>query len=117
MDYQQALQLWGAAQIEGQSFGRRKKKIDPATVTVVMDFNEGFACCGGTDPGCHCSFGESPSAKVKITGKEPGGMLIRSAEIDAADFDFAKVLAEIIAAGDGTLTLENLSLPSSSYDG
>lgn len=49
---------------------------------------------------CYCSFYESPSANVKITDTASG----RSTSISTQDFDFVTVLAEIVAAGDGTLT-------------
>lgn len=45
------------------------------------------------------SFAESPSADVRIT--DANGL---SVSIDHDDFDFAKILAEIIEAGGGTVS-------------
>jgi uncharacterized protein (DUF779 family) len=67
-----------------------------------MEFNKGFACCGGSDPNCYCSLAESPSAEVRIHGIR-GGYPV-TASISADDFDFAKVLGEIIDAADGSLS-------------
>lgn len=92
MRYEDALNKWGASKL-----GTDAK---PEAVIVQFEFSEGYACCGGTDPSCYCSFYESPSAGVRITDASTG----RWTSIDASDFDFVTVLAEIVAAGDGTLT-------------
>lgn len=95
MKYEDALQEWGAKKIQ-------EKYCDIASrpIVVKMNFNEGYACCGGTDPDCYCSFAESPSAEVNIVDRDG-----RSVRIDAEDFDFAKVLGEIIEAGGGTVSV------------
>lgn len=64
--YDRALQLWGLLQLR-----RLYPEVEfvPATVTVEMDFNEGYACCGGTDPDCYCSFAESPKSDVVVRGQ------------------------------------------------
>ena len=68
-------------------------------ITVRMNFDEGYACCGGTNDGCYCSFAESPSADVRIS--DVNGLYVT---IDHDDFDFAKILGEIIEAGGGTVS-------------
>lgn len=41
--------------------------VDSAdVVTIVENFNEGYACCGGRDPDCYCSFAESASHELRI---------------------------------------------------
>ncbi|MFE7717547.1 hypothetical protein ACFU44_00725 [Nocardia rhizosphaerihabitans] len=98
--YEKALKLWGTAKLrEEHSYGhtsRRPKtlKIDPDTVRVDLDFSEGYACCGGTDPHCYCSFAESPSCKVRITGRTIDGDSV-SAEIGQYSFDFATMMREM----------------------
>jgi hypothetical protein len=105
--YDEALKLWGKAKIEeqnGQWVTPREVDIDPASVSVSMDFNAGFACCGGSDPDCYCSFAESPSAQVKIWGEDRNTMQGFYATIDADCFDFATVLGEIVEAADGCVS-------------
>lgn len=55
--------LW-CSPADGQSFTRRRRgsdwriedayqvKVKPETVVVATYFNEGFDCCGGSDPNC-----------------------------------------------------------------
>lgn len=93
MNYEKALKIWGAERLS-----TRHRTVNPDTVKVEMEFNEGYACCGGTNPGCYCSYAESPSAYVTITS----GKLKDS--INVEDFDFAEILGEIVRAGNGNLT-------------
>jgi len=58
MKYEEALKRWGATKIGTD---------DWENVLVRFDFSEGFACCGGTDPDCYCSFAESPSFDIAVT--------------------------------------------------
>lgn len=104
MKYEQALQLWGARRIEDYKSSRHKAEvsIDPSTVNVSLDFDAGYACCGGTNPGCYCSYATSPTAQVEITGRAFDDQH-HTAYIDASDFDFATVLGEILHAGGGVV--------------
>lgn len=95
MNYEKALKLWGRKKL-AERFPSEKIHLDD--VQVEMEFYQGYACCGGTDPLCYCSFAESPSALVVIRA----GFL--RYEINANDFDFAKVLSEIVQAADGAIT-------------
>jgi len=99
MHYEEALKAWGAKRLESI----RGDTIDPATVRVRMNFREGFACCGGSNPECYCSLAESPSAHVEITGIGADGSM-RIATIDYDEFDFAAILGEIVAAADGSVS-------------
>lgn len=93
MQYEMALKVWGA-----QRLSNSHRTVNPDIVKVEMDFNEGYACCGGTDPNCYCSYAESPSANVVITA----GKLRET--INVEDFDFAVILGEIVRAADGMIT-------------
>jgi hypothetical protein len=86
MHYEAALKAWGAKRLERTIAGQ----IDPATVEVRMKFDAGFACCGGRDPECYCSFATSPTADILITGVGPDGMAC-STTIGHSEFDFASV--------------------------
>lgn len=94
MQYEMALKVWGAQRLSSIYKGN----VNPDTVSVGMEFNEGYACCGGSDPNCYCSYATSPSAYVVISS----GKL--KVEIDAEDFDFAEILGEIVKAADGNVT-------------
>lgn len=98
MKYEDALKEWGAQKLESTY----RLKVDRKTVRVEMTFKEGYACCGGRDPDCYCSFAESPSASVEVSAAV-GGRMYRY-EIDHWSFNFTEVLREIVAAGGGTIT-------------
>lgn len=104
MLYEDALELWGAAKL--RESGTLNKDLEFKNVRVEMDFNEGYNCCGGSDPSCYCSFAESPRANVAITGVIVGTHRdghIATRDIPADDFDFLDVLGEIVRAGGGNL--------------
>lgn len=88
MPVEMALQLWGQKKLAEHHPEAAAFPLEG--VTVRFDFDEGFACCGGTDPDCYCSFAESPRADVVI---ESGFYIYR---IPAEDFDFVAVLTEIV---------------------
>lgn len=98
MKYEDALREWGARRLEENGYG----DVDRNSVVVNMEFNEGYACCGGRDPDCYCSFAESPSAEVVITGN---AFHMKSARctISSWSFDFATILKEIVEAGGGSV--------------
>lgn len=99
MQFELALKEWGARKLEQYN---RKVEIVRESVKVDLEFNEGYACCGGTDPDCYCSLAESPSASVEINGVNAKGKRYRY-EMDNWDFDFATILGEIVEAGGGTI--------------
>lgn len=99
MKYDEALQLWGASKLVTYSRSALEEVSLPS-VSVKFDFNEGYACCGGRDPNCYCSFYESPSSDVLVEGRTLSGEVL-TYRMDAEDFDFALVLAEIVAFGRG----------------
>lgn len=110
MDYQTALRIWGEKKLREYRYAGIPKDVELYDVRVEMEFNEGYACCGGYDPDCYCSFAESPSANVVVTGKyeklhygKPTELLAEY-KMSAEDFDFVSVLNEILVAGGGTIT-------------
>lgn len=98
MNYREAVNLWGKRRIEAWVRYHKPKKtvlINPSTVSVDFNFNEGYVCCGGTNPDCYCSYEESPSAEVMIMGRDYNGhQFYRSISFD--EFDFVTVLEEIL---------------------
>ena len=102
MNYEDALKEWGARKLEAGWRFPKKHSIERKSVRVEMEFNEGYACCGGRDPHCYCSFAESPSASVVISGYGTDRIHYR-AEIDHWSFDFATILKEIVEASGGTI--------------
>ena len=95
MNYEDALKEWGARKLESAFKGRT---FDRSSVTVDIEIDPGYACCGGRDPDCYCSFAESPSAYVEICGRNSKGQL-QITTIDRWAFDFATVVKEIVEAG------------------
>lgn len=101
MKYETALQLWGAEKLSAYNPTLRDE-ISLPSVSVNFNFNEGYACCGGSDPDCYCSFAESPSAEAQVTGVTTKGHTLYY-RMDVEDFDFATVLGELcsLAKGEG----------------
>lgn len=93
MKYEKAIKIWGAERLSNV-----RHTVNPDTVTVTMTFNEGYACCGGSDPDCYCSYAESPSAHVVISSGK------YREEINVEDFDFVEILGEIVKAAGGTIS-------------
>lgn len=119
MQYQDALREWGARRLEDADqdhnarlvligcAGERQPGlvVDRATVTVTFEFDAGYPCCAGTDEDCYCSMAQSPRADVLIKGEQAGvGGPVRMTTIPMDDFDFARVLGELVAAADGVVT-------------
>lgn len=101
MKYEEALELWGATKLIqhlNPSKPTKDHKLlrtsDVTNVKVKLVFNEGYACCGGTDPHCYCSFAESPSANVEISGLVKGTHY--GINIDHYSFDFATMIKELV---------------------
>lgn len=113
MRYDQALQLWGARKLDewaetkaanlaawspwpgNQVEKVRYEPVDPATVTVSFEFDEGAHYGGSQD--------YSASASVRITGTGTDQQW-HDLHIEPAKFNFAAVLGEIVAVADGTIT-------------
>jgi hypothetical protein len=111
-DYETALRLWGEKRLRANYWNDIPEDAEIYDVGVEMEFDEGYDCCGGTDPLCYCSLAESPRADVVITGKYKKthyGAEKEFVAVDkrsADDFDFVTVLNEILEAGGGTITNE-----------
>ena len=102
MEYREALNRWGANKI-ATSYRIKTEEIALDSVAVEFMFEAGYACCGGADPNCYCSFAESPSADVVVTANDKNGRYYRWT-MDVESFDFAHVLGELCQAADGTIT-------------
>ena len=61
MNYQEALKRWGAYKVGTE---------DWESIEVEFDFDSGWACCGGSDPDCYCSFAESASMQIVVYQNE-----------------------------------------------
>ncbi len=95
LTYEEAVDRWGRKQLKHYS-GVQKEIAVEKLITVDFILDEGYSCCGGSDPNCYCSFAESPSCKAKI--KYPtvkGGVK----EITISWLDFAETLRDIYACG------------------
>lgn len=44
-----------------------------ATARIEMEVDEGFPCCGGSDPNCYCSMAVGPSQELVLTGYSDDG--------------------------------------------
>lgn len=105
MQYEEALKRWGAQKlINPWTPLKQYETVDIDSVTVEFVFNEGYACCGGSDPNCYCSLAESPSADVYVTGRTDLDRKL-TYTMRATDFNFTEVLGEILCAAEGTMTL------------
>lgn len=105
MKYEDAIRVWGAYRLKnyyGSNLDGDGINFD--SVEVKFEFEEGFACCGGSDPNCYCSFAESPRADVAINGIENKGRYV-SMRISIEDFDFATVLRELCEISDGSIEI------------
>lgn len=104
MQYEEALRLWGARRLEAvHSNNRWPVVIDPTSVYVELNFNQGYACCGGTDPLCYCSFAESPSVTIEIKGWNDEYTRQYTDSISADQFDFVKFLGEVLEVSGGMI--------------
>lgn len=94
LSYEDMVVRWGVAKLS--IYSGIRGKFDPASVAVDFGVNEGFACCGGSDPDCYCSFAEAPYLKADITYRTLKG---GNGRITVTDLDFANTMREFIAAG------------------
>lgn len=106
MKYDEAVKVWGLKKLMEQYSSIDIENFVKESVTVEMEMNEGYSCCGGSDPDCYCSLAESPSMEVKITAEVVGWPKYRKAQrtIPSYAFDFVTVLKEIVEAGDGEIS-------------
>ncbi len=92
LTYEDAVRKWGATKLDGYS--NIRGKYDEASVSVDFELDSGYACCGGSDPNCYCSFAESPSMKAYVSYKSLKG---RTEKIVISYIDFAETLREVLA--------------------
>lgn len=99
MDYEEALIAWGRNRL---SRGDKDAASRITDVTVDIDFDEGYSCCGGYDSSCYCSLATSPTAEVVVSGRLDG--LKVTDRVDAEDFNFSQFIREICEAGGGSIS-------------
>lgn len=103
MKYQEAIKVWGAQKLESAGY----ENVDTESVQVRFDVSEGYACCGGRDPDCYCSYAESPRFDVVIEGVTDYlyiGTTVRATadyRLDLKDLDFGDLIREVVEAGNG----------------
>ena len=108
MKYEDAVAVWGAGKLYCPTC-RKSGTAELSSVTVYFEMDKGYACCGGSDPNCYCSFAEAPSFDVLIVAK--CGVCNNSKIAytqDAEYFNFTEVLGEIVDAGGGSISKETL---------
>jgi hypothetical protein len=91
--YELALRLWGAQKLKEYY----RTQVVPDTVDVRLDFDPGYACCGGRDPDCYCSYWEAPSVNIEITGFSKTGGNMLNYRSNAEDFNFFMLMRELSA--------------------
>lgn len=89
--YDEQVKVWAA-----QRFNVPLDEIDSVAMESV--FNEGYACCGGADPNCYCSFAESASMHLSVVVTKVNG---RGSvhKIDMMYGDMNELIQEIYEAG------------------
>jgi len=74
-----------------------REKVSEESVTVDFVLDEGYNCCGGTDPNCYCSLATSPQMTAVISylprGRSSGAKL----SITLNCIDFTETLREILS--------------------
>ena len=91
MNYEEALKRWGA----GKAGTEEWEDID-----VEFDMDPGYACCGGSDPDCYCSFAESPRMNVNVYCKKKVNkyykrMIVYSSSLEYDMLSFLEELFEV----------------------
>lgn len=94
--YEQVLRLWGAQKLKEyyDEYDPHPISVVLETVQVGIDFNPGYACCGGRDPDCYCSYAESPSVNVVIHARSATGERLHY-QIPGDAFDFFALMREL----------------------
>lgn len=91
--YEEAVRIWA---LKNMSRYKIRKEIVEDSVSVNFVLDEGFGCCGGTDPDCYCSFAESPSCKAEISFLTVKG---KKEKLELGYLDFADTVREIYDIG------------------
>lgn len=90
MKYEEAVKLWAA---------KRLPDMKPDDIaSVEFEYDEGYACCGGSDPLCYCSYAESPSFNAVAYLKSGGRQKIY---VDSSPWDLDVILRELFAISEG----------------
>jgi hypothetical protein len=78
-----------------------EREFNEALVHARIDIenHEGYKCCGGTDPNCHCSFAESDWQTFDLVGFRANGTYVTK-QIGDKYTSFNEVLGNILAVGN-----------------
>jgi hypothetical protein len=107
MKYEDALREWGARKIEAVA----NVVIDRDSVKVEIEFDEGYACCGGYNEDCYCAMATSASASVEIRGYALSDVVTGKKRktqygysMSHYDWNFTTILGEIVEASGGSVS-------------
>lgn len=98
LPYDDAVSKWGITIL--QAYPNIRKDLDESSVTVEFILNEGFSCCGGSNPECYCSYAETPSLKAVISYTLlKSSRSDRKLSIEYSHLDFSDTLRELFEVG------------------
>jgi hypothetical protein len=97
ISYEEAARRWGIEKLNAYPAVRKNLDEDSVSVDFVMD--EGYACCGGSDPDCYCSFAESPKLTAVVSYRVLGKSRGPKPSITLTYIDFAETLKEMFEVG------------------
>lgn len=91
MNYEEALEEWGRRKL----VKRYPKHDKDKTVSVKIELDQGYACCGGRDPDCYCSYAESPSAYILISsGRNEVKIFVEELDIAGLAMELTDIVNE-----------------------
>lgn len=105
MQYQTALAIWGLKTLKALGIVTSNATLSTHVIKVSTEINQGYSCCGGSDPDCYCSLAESPSLVALISCTPMGSAKATTTQEVAIDSDFTSFLGEVLKATEGTITL------------
>lgn len=89
MEYEEAVKRWAVRKLNEIGL-----KFDPSgDIKVDFKLDPGYACCGGSNPDCYCSFAESAKLCGEIWFITPKG---KRQLYPLSYLDFANTLREIL---------------------
>lgn len=84
-------------------FARRKfNNKDIVNASIDLETDPGYPCCGGSNPGCYCSFATGPTNDIVLSasdGKLPSKGGKRYREVLGSGDDFTRILYLLLEIG------------------
>lgn len=90
-NYEDQIRVWAAKKYE-------LNINEIAKVDLENNYDEGYSCCGGRDPGCYCSLATSATVDMNVTVWGTGGQKLYVDSIDLMFGDIGKMIQEIFEA-------------------